>query len=133
MTVTIEVPEGHKFCKGCGGVFPRATGFYQQKKFIKTAGEVRLYPQTFCKKCTDALVVKHRKSTPRLPQRPHSSLRRMASDIVDAAWLEAQIVFRRAGKLHWRARHRDAPAGAEIIGAYDKGARFDRVLADLTA
>ena len=54
MTVTVEVPEGHKFCKGCGGVFCRLAGFYQQRKFSKAAQEAKFYPCTTCKRCSDA-------------------------------------------------------------------------------
>lgn len=130
MTVTVEVPAGMKWCKCCGAVLPKATGFYQQKKFIKTTGEVKFYPHSLCKKCADARVAALRKSAPKTPK-PQTSLPRVASDIVDAAWLEALVVFRKAGRLQWRARHRGIPLDAEIIGAYDKGARFDCVLEDL--
>ena len=135
MTVTVEVPEGHKFCKKCGGVFPKDTGFYQQRKFSKATGETKLYPRQLCKKCNDAQVVAIRKVVSRsaATRRLHASLPALATEIIDAAWMETQIVFRRGGKLHWRARHRDVPPGAELIGAYDKGARYDRVLLDLSA
>lgn len=134
MTVTVEVPEGMKWCRCCGDVLPKATGFYQQKKFNKTTGETKLYPHTFCKKCTDARVSALRRLRPKVgePKNP-DSLRSVASEIIDAAWDEAQVVFRRSGKLQWRPSHRDVPPGAELIGAYDKGARYDRVLLDLSA
>lgn len=53
MTVIIEVPTGHKFCKRCGGVFPKATGFYQLKKTSKATGVVSIYPRDRCKGCQD--------------------------------------------------------------------------------
>ena len=131
MTVTVEVPEGYKFCKGCGAVLPRETGFYRQKKLMRSTGEVRWYPQAACKGCSDASALVRRRLSSGIATSRQGSLPSVASDIVDAAWVEAQVVYRRAGKLHWRASHRDIPTGAELIGAYDKGARFDCVLADL--
>ena len=134
MTVTVEVPKGMKWCKCCGGVFDKEDGFHKQKKFSKAAGAIKLYPCTICKRCNnERRLITGAKRERRNPDAApvETSLPRVASEIVNAAWLEALVVYRRAGKLHWRARHRELPAGAEIIGAYDKGARFDCVLADL--
>ena len=133
MTVTVEVPAGHKWCRCCGGVFPKDTGFHKQKKFSKATGEIKLYPCTICKACNNArfTAVGVRRERPDV-KRPEASLPTTAEEIIDAAWQEAQVVFRRAGRLQWRARHRGVPEGAELIGAYDKGARFDCVLADLS-
>ena len=134
MTVTVEVPEGMKWCKACGGVYDRETGFQKQKKFSRATGDFKLYPRTLCKRCnndrlSDVAIKRERLKAHAVPV--ETSLRRVASEIIDAAWLEALVVYRRAGKLQWRARHREIPAGADIVGAYDKGARFDCVLADL--
>lgn len=51
--VTVEVPTGCKFCPDCGGVFPKDTGFYQQKKVSKSTGQVTLYPRQKCRACHD--------------------------------------------------------------------------------
>jgi hypothetical protein len=54
MTVTVEVPNGHKFCKSCGGVFPLDTGFYFKKSTNPKTGTVSTYAESKCKTCSNA-------------------------------------------------------------------------------
>jgi hypothetical protein len=54
MPVTVEVPEGHKFCKHCGGVKP-LSDFPTFNRKIST-GEVMAYKPSRCKACAAAAV-----------------------------------------------------------------------------
>jgi hypothetical protein len=51
MTVRVEVPPGHKFCKCCGGVFPIEIGFRLKTKVYPVTGKVTVYAASLCRSC----------------------------------------------------------------------------------
>ena len=136
MTVTVDVPEGHKFCPCCGGVFSKEDGFHVRTKNGQKRADSR------CKECRrkqwHQSNQKARGTTgDRQPvnNKPHHlmSLDEMAEAIAEACWAGPQSVYRSAGAIRWRAQGGRPPQGAELLGVFTIGADYRDLRGSLEA
>jgi hypothetical protein len=136
VTVTVEVPDGHKFCPCCGGVFPKETGFH----VITKRGVRKL--ESRCKECKRQAWHKSNQKArgttgERTPanNKPHElmSLDEIAEAIVEACWGGPQTVYRAAGMIRWRPQGGHPPKGGELIGVFNIGADYRDLRGSLEA
>lgn len=116
--VTTEVPDGMKCCSKCGGIFPKATGFYS-KRITSKSGAVYLYPEPRCIECKNAAkrvaAVRDRRAAG--PQ----DLDKVGHEIAEAITSAEQIVYRAKGRVHWRRWDGKMPQNVEVLGRFNMG------------
>ena len=71
MIVTVEVPEGHKWCNLCGGVYPKESHFQIKRSTNPNTGTVSTYFDRRCKQCFNdrQKAVRSKELTHRAPAR----------------------------------------------------------------
>ena len=131
MTVHIEVPEGHKCCSKCGGIFPKATGFYAKRVTAKS-GAVYFYPEPRCIGCKLASkrvdAVRERRAGPKV-----QNLDAVGHEIAEACYSAEQIVFRAKGRIRWLPYGQPMPGDVELLGRFNMGADWRDLRGSLEA
>lgn len=129
--VTVEVPEGCKFCKGCGGVFPKESHFSRDREYLKRSGEVVMHYRPECKECQWAR--RRGAVAPAVKVHPEESLDAIAERINDDISCGEQLVYRKGGRISWSRYNGTVPAGVELLGRFNAGADWRDLRGSLEA
>jgi len=125
LTVTVEVPADHKFCKHCGGVKPLDTDWHFKSR------NGRQVPESRCKECQrKRWQLSNHKARGTLPGTANYtgqkkieelSLDEIGERIADACWEGPQVVYRTERGIRWKRDGGYIPAGAEMLGRFNIG------------
>ena len=132
MTVTVEVPEGHKWCKRCGGVFPKEAGFRLRKSVKPSTGTVSIFFNTCCKHCESEQSAKLY-AQKQLKEVTAQNLDNIAEQISDACFSGEQVVYRHKGRIKWARYGATMPYGAEMLGRFNLGTDYRDLRGSLEA
>lgn len=130
MPVTVEVPEGHKFCKCCGGVFPKESHFSFNVVTRKRTGQQAKEYRAECKSCQWERARLKRAGEERAAKQDLDAL---AERIADDCLSGEQLVYRVRGQVKWRRYGAGLPGGAELLGRFNVGADYRDLRGSLEA